>query len=44
MHVISSIEDPALIDNIFAHLNTNMPPEYAPLPKTWAPPQAVLFD
>ena len=43
--VIACIEDPLIIDKILTHLNEKAPPLQAPpLPKSRAPPQAVLFD
>ena len=42
--VIACIEDPVIIDKILTHLNEKAPPVEAPLPKSRAPPLAVLFD
>ena len=38
-------EDPRIIDKILSHLNEKaLPVKAPPLPKSRAPPQAVLFD
>ncbi|MCP4826340.1 MAG: IS91 family transposase, partial [Shimia sp.] len=43
--VIACIEDPRIIDKILSHLNEKaLPVKAPPLPKSRAPPQAVLFD
>ena len=43
--VIACIEDPVVIEKILAHLNEKaLPVQAPPLPKSRAPPPAVLFD
>ncbi len=43
--VIACIEDPVVIEKILAHLNEKaLPVQTPPLPKSRAPPPAVLFD
>ena len=44
MHVIASIEDPAVIKQILAHLERKAESkEFNPLPESRAPPQRNLF-
>jgi hypothetical protein len=43
--VIACIEDPRIIDKILSHLNEKvLPVQTPPLPKSRAPPPAVLFE